>query len=106
MDYSLVALVFISMALQDVFLTAAIVLLSRAKDWRGALRGGLMDGLGDLTLPFCVVASGVSWAKHGLSAQTLAMLAALLLGSVVGSEGGFYVGRKLDPTGQATAGAT
>ena len=104
MDYGLVALVFASMALQDVFLTAAIVLLARAKDWRGALKGGLMDGLGDLTLPFCVVSTGVSWAKYGLSTQTLAMLAALLLGSVAGSEGGFYAGRWLDPSGQATAG--
>ena len=30
----------------------------------------LMDGLGDLTLPFCVVASGVSWVRHGLVPNT------------------------------------
>jgi hypothetical protein len=97
-NYGLVAVVFISMSVQDVFYTASVVLLARAKDWRGALKGGIMDGLGDLTLPFCVVSTGVSWVRYGLSALTLAMLAALLLGSMAGSEVGFYIGRKLDRT--------
>jgi len=88
MNYGLVVLVFASMALQDVFYTASVVLLARAKNWRGALRGGIMDGLGDLTLPFCVVSAGVSWVRNGLSVQTLAMLAALLLGSAAGKHRG------------------
>jgi branched-subunit amino acid transport protein len=90
MLFLLPLLVFVAMALQDVFSTAKIELLEQHKPWLA----GMSDGFADIGAALSVGIGGASILRYGFSVETFAILAALWLASVVGARIGYALTNK------------